>query len=103
MDHRVSHDLDLETARRVADKAWASYAERFEKYSPTIDWATERLANIGFSAGGFSLGGSIELLDGAIELTMDVPFIMRPFKKRAIEIIEREMKKWIGVAKAGDL
>lgn len=103
MDHRVPHDLDLETSRVVADKAWQSYSERFAKYSPTINWATERLANIGFTAKGITLNGSLELEEGAIVMNLEVPFLMRPFKKKAIEVIEREIRKWIDKAKAGAL
>ncbi len=103
MDHRVSHDLDFETAKRVTEKAFESYSKRFSDYSPSMDWQTDRKAKIGFKAKGVSLDGSIELHDGAIEMGLDVPFIFKPFKKRAIQIIEDEIEKWIAKAKAGEI
>ncbi len=103
MDHRVTHDLDFETAKRVAEKAFESYSQRFADYSPTMDWVTDKKAKIGFKAKGVSLDGSITLQDKAIEMGLDVPFLFKPFKKRAIQIIEDEIEKWIAKAKAGEI
>jgi hypothetical protein len=103
MDHRVSHDLDFETAKRVTNKAFESYSERFSNYSPTLDWVTEQKAKITFTAKGVSLDGNITLHEGAIEMGLDVPFIFKPFKKKAIQIIEDEIQKWIDKARAGEI
>lgn len=103
MKHSVPHDLDPETARRVAEKAWASYQQRFSEYSPTINWTSQQRAEVGFSAKGINLKGALELKPGEIELDLDVPFLLRPFKGKAISVIEEEIKKWIGVAKNGQL
>jgi Putative polyhydroxyalkanoic acid system protein (PHA_gran_rgn) len=103
MDHSVHHDLDLPTAKRVAEKAWASYSERFAKYSPTMRWVNERKASIAFKAKGIAVDGSLELGDGAISMSLEVPFLLRPFKQSAIEVIEREIRRWVDKAKNGDL
>jgi hypothetical protein len=103
MKHVVPHDLDPETARRVADRAWASYSERFAKYAPTIRWITPDLAEVGFSAKGIDLTGSIELRPREIAMELEVPFLLRIFKGRAIAIIEAEIRKWIAAAKAGQI
>lgn len=103
MKHEVPHDLDAETARKVADNAWESYSERFDKYDPSIDWETEQRARIGFNAKGISLKGTLELLPKSIAMDLEVPFLLRPFKKKAIDVIEAEIKKWIAKAKAGEI
>jgi hypothetical protein len=103
MDHRVTHDLDLETAKRVTDKAFESYSERFPNYKPTLEWVREKKAAITFSAKGIVLAGSIVLSEGAIDLGLDVPFLFRPFKKKAMEIVENEIENWIQKAKDGEL
>ena len=103
MDHSVPHDLDLPTAKRVTEKAWESYSERFAKYSPTMRWVNDRKATIGFKAKGISVDGSLELREGAIAMTLEVPFLLRPFKQTAIGVIESEIKKWVQKAKSGEI
>lgn len=103
MKHTIDHPLPIETARKVARKAFAAYAERFSKYNPTAQWETDDSAKIGFEAKGVKLGGVVELRDGAIDVDMDVPFIFKPFRSRAMEIIEGEIRKWIGKAESGEL
>ncbi|AKT37521.1 uncharacterized protein CMC5_016620 [Chondromyces crocatus] len=103
MKHVVNHDLDPETARRVTDKAFSSYKDRFADYNPTLNWSSEKRAEVGFSAKGIQLKGAFELSPGKIEMDLDVPFLLRPFKGKAIEVIDQEIKRWIGEAKAGRL
>jgi hypothetical protein len=103
MKHRVPHDLDPATARKVAEKAWESYSERFAKYKPTMAWVRENEARIGFRAKGISLSGVLELAEGAIDMDLEVPLLLRPFKKTAIDVIEQEIRKWVAKAKNGDL
>jgi hypothetical protein len=103
MRHAVAHDLDLPTARRAADKAWESYSSRFEKYNPTINWVNDHKAVVGFKAKGIKLAGELELKPNAIELELEVPFLLRPFRKRALEVIEEEILKWVGKARTGEL
>ena len=103
MKHRVSHTLSNELARKAADAAWSSYAERFEKYSPTATWTSERQALIQFKVKGISLKGSLELEDGAIAMELDVPLAFRLFKKKALEVVEREITTWVRKAEKGEL
>ncbi len=103
MKHEVPHDLDTALARRCVDKAFESYSTRFADYSPTMTWASDRVANVGFSAKGIKLKGSIEIMPRSIGLDLDVPFLLRVFKNRALEVIEREIRMWVGKAKAGEL
>lgn len=103
MKHEVPHDLELPVAKRCVDKAFESYSARFADYSPTMIWASDRVANVGFSAKGIKLKGSIEIMPRAIGLDLDVPFLLRVFKNRALEIIENEIRMWVGKAKAGEI
>jgi hypothetical protein len=103
MDHSVRHDLDLPTARRVTEKAWEAYSEKFAKYSPTMRWVNEHKASIGFKAKGIAVDGSLELREGAIAMSLEVPFLLRPFKNTAISVIENEIKKWVEKAKNGEI
>jgi len=59
--------------------------------------------DIAFSAKGIKLKGTLEILPKAIEMDLDVPFLLKPFKKKAISVIDEETKKWIAKAKAGEI
>jgi len=103
MKHIIDHDLGAETARKVADRAFAEYKARFPDYKPTADWVNERRADISFSAKGIHLKGNMEISEKTIELDLDVPFLLRPFKSKAIEVIDREVRVWINKAHQGQL
>lgn len=103
MKHVVPHDLGLDRAKQVAQKALDSYQERFSGYSPKADWVTESRAAISFSVKGMSLKGAVEVLERGFEMDLEVPFLLRPFKNTALGVIEDEIKKWIKKEKAGEL
>jgi hypothetical protein len=46
-----------------------------------------------------NLAGNLEVLDRAIDLDIDVPFLLRPFKSQALSVIEGEINDWIKKAK----
>lgn len=101
--HVIKHDLDLDLARKVADKAFETYAEKFKDYSPTATWVADTKSEIAFQAKGLKLNGDIELKPGAVELELDVPFLLRPFQRRAIQVIDEEIRGWIAKANAGEI
>lgn len=101
--HVIQHDLSPEMARKVTDKAFETYAQKFQSYSPTAEWVTESKSNIGFQAKGIKLNGSIELKPKAVELELTVPFLLRPFKDKAVQIIDTEIREWIAKAEDGQL
>lgn len=103
MKHRVPHDLGQDAARKATEAAWNAYSQRFAKYSPTCTWTTQNRADIGFTAKGIKLHGTIEVLPDGIDLDLDVPLLLRPFKGTAISVIDEEIKKWIGKSKNGEL
>lgn len=103
MKHRVAHDLGQEKARKVTEAAWKTYSQKFSKYAPTCTWKSDQRADIGFTSKGISLSGTIEVLDDGIDLELEVPFLLRPFKGKAIAVIEQEINHWIAKAKAGEV
>jgi hypothetical protein len=103
MEHLIAHRLDIPTAKKVTDRAFAEYKARFVQYDPTLRWVSDRRAEISFQAAGVALNGAMQIAENEIALELDVPFLLRPFKKKAIEIIDREVKRWIVEAEAGKL
>ena len=103
MKHEIPHDLDMKLAKNVAAHAFEEYARRFEDYAPKLEWADDRNAQIEFQIKGLRLQGKIGIRPGAIMLDLEVPFMLRIFKKRAIDVIDREVRAWIDKARAGKL
>ena len=103
MKHVISHDLDLPTAKRVAERAFAEYQHRYARFDPQFSWATDRKAKVAFQAKGLKLEGAMEVAEREITLDLDIPFLLRPFRGRALEIIDREVQIWLDRAKAGKL
>jgi hypothetical protein len=103
MKHAVPHDLGPERAKKVAESAISSYEKRFEKYQAKARWVSPTRADISFKVKGISLTGTLEVLPKAIEMDLDVPFLLRPFKGTAIGVIEEEINTWLAKAKAGEL
>ena len=103
MKHQIAHDLDDSVAKEVAVRAFESYQKRFADYHPKLNWEGDKDAAIEFSVKGLKLHGTIGIRPRAIELDLDVPFVFRLFKSKAIDVIEREVKNWIGKAKRGEL
>ncbi len=103
MKHSVSHDLGQEKAKQVAEAAFKSYSERYSQYSPTYNWVSDNKAQLSFSVKGMKLNGVAEVHPNSIDMDLDVPFVLRPFKGKALDIIEKEIKSWIVKAKDGAL
>lgn len=103
MKHTVPHDLEPDKARLVTDKALHAYKERFAEFNPEVRWQGDDRAEVEFKAKGVTMKGTFELRPGQIAMDMDVPFVFKLFQKKAIEVVEREIKEWIGRAKRGEL
>lgn len=103
MKHQIPHDLDVTVAKQVAVRAFEAYQKKFADYSPKIQWVGDRDARIEFRVKGLKLEGSIGIQPRAIELELDVPFVFRLFKNKAVGVIEREVRTWIDKAKRGEL
>jgi len=101
MKHSVPHDLGQERAKKVTEQALSTYAQKFAKYSPKTTWVSPSRAQISFSVKGMNLSGSVEVRDKAIDLDLDVPFLLKPFQGQAISVIEGEIREWLSKEKAG--
>ena len=103
MKHAVPHDLGQERAKKVTEAAFESYKKKLAKYNPTTRWVSERRAEIAFAVKGITLKGALEVGEKSVDMELDVPFLLRPFKGKALSIIEGEIREWMAKAKAGDL
>lgn len=103
MKHVVTHGLGFDKAKKVADHAMDAYKQRFPQYNPNARWVDDKRADITFSVKGVSLHGSLEVNERDIEMELDVPFLLRPFKGKALSVIEDEIKVWVAKAKAGEV
>jgi hypothetical protein len=103
MKHYIAHSLDLPLAKKATVKAFEGYKKRFTDYNPTEKWTSETRCEIGFSAKGIKLSGTIELEPKRIALELEVPFLLKMFQSKAISIIEEEINEWVVRAKNGEL
>jgi len=103
MKHVVHHGLGKAKAKEVAEHALSAYKERFAKYEPHANWEGADKANITFNVKGMKLKGALLVDEQDIEMELDVPFVLRPFKGKALGVIEEEIKKWVAKAKAGEI
>jgi hypothetical protein len=101
MQHTIEHDLGENRAKQVALAAWESYRKRFDKYRPSLEWKDDTVAQIAFSAKGIRVEVTIRINPKTIVVEPLVPLLLRPFKKRAISVVEREVADWIAKAKQG--
>ena len=100
MQHTIEHDLGQDRAKEVALAAWEDYSKRFDKYHPSLEWRDENVAHVGFSAKGIRVEAIITINPTSIGVELSaVPLLLRPFKKRAISVVEREVADWIAKAK----
>ena len=91
----VPHKLDDAGARLAVEKAFDHYRSRYAAYKPRLKWLDAERAEIGFSAKGVSLQGTIALHPGKIVMDAKVPLLLKPFTKKAVAAIESEMHKWL--------
>ena len=103
MKHSVKHDLSPDMAKKVLAKALESYNERFAEYSPRTTWTSETHVDVKFKAKGINIEGGIDLEPSQISFDLEVPFLLRPFKSQALDLIESQIRKWTDKAKRGEL
>jgi hypothetical protein len=103
MKHSVPHSLGKENAKKAALAALAAYAERYAQYKPTATWTTDDRADVSFTAKGITLHGVLEVRESTIDMDLDIPFLLRPFKDKALGAVEREIARWVDKTKRGEL
>ena len=103
MKHTVPHDLPFELAKKAADNALQAYRTRFPEFDPQVTWRDERTAHVAFKAKGMSISGVFEIMGDCVAMDMEVPLLLRPFKSKALDVIEGQIREWIDKAKRGEL
>jgi len=103
MEHIVVHDVGRELAKKATVAAMDHYAKKYAQYAPKMMWIRDYTADVGVHIKGISLDGKIEVREREIWMSLDIPFIFRPFRARALAIIDREIASWVARAKAGEL
>ena len=101
--HEIPHDLDFDLAKLAAEKAAEAYGQRFAEYDYKATWVRNDKVELGFTVMGKRLEGAMVVKARKLELDLDVPLVFRPFKGKALEIIEREARIWLAKAKNGEL
>ncbi len=102
MKHSVFHQLGADAARQVARRAVDSYVLRYAHLGAAARWTDSDHCKIAFRVHGISLSGLVALLPHEISLELDVPWVLRIFASRAIEVIDHEARSWIARADAVD-
>jgi hypothetical protein len=92
----VPHKLDDAQAHAAVEKAFDHYRSKYASYKPKLRWLDEHRAEISFTAKGVTLSGTVVLAPGQIVMDAKVPFLLKPFTKKAVAAIESEMHKWLG-------
>ncbi len=103
MKHLVSHSLSIDVAKRVTERAFSSYRQRYEKHELRLRWLNETQARVSFSAKGIKLSGTFEITPAGFAFDLKVPLLLRLFQRRAVAAIEREVRFWTQRAQAGEL
>lgn len=103
MKHEIHHGLEPDLAKKAIDEAMKAYSARFADYNPSFRWVSDTKGQLGFKAKGVSVDGEIEIAGSKILVDLDVPFLLRIFKGKAIDVIDREVKKWVEKARNGEI
>ncbi len=85
------------------EKAYGSYKERLADYKPNLTWVDDTKAKIGFHVLGKNIEVFLTVTERTVEMNGDLPFLFRPFQKKIVSVVGREVEKWIEKAKAGEL
>jgi hypothetical protein len=104
MQHIIKHDLSPELAKKAAEKAAEHYIAKWEKYDAKTTWRSDNHAEVSFRVKGVNVVATIDMQPGQAVIDMQkVPFLLRPFKNMALDVVQKAMEKWIAKAKAGEL
>lgn len=103
MKHTIPHDLSPELAKTATERAFEAYKAKLPEYDPRVVWTSANEAKVSFKVKGVGLDGGVRLRPNEIELELDVPFIFKIFQKKAMDVIEREVREWLVKAKNGQL
>ena len=98
--HSIPHDLPVEKAKQVIEKAAEEYCRKFKAYSPKTSWSSDNKMAIKASAFGFPIIAELTLKEESIDIAMAIPLAFKSFKGVAIKMIDQEVNRWIEEAKS---
>ncbi|HEX7645521.1 MAG TPA: polyhydroxyalkanoic acid system family protein [Burkholderiaceae bacterium] len=98
MKQAIAHHLSKDEALSVAIDAFHSYEKKYAEYQPRLRWMTRYEAEVSFAIKGMKLKGSIAIDAHKIWLGMDIPFLLLPFKRLALDVIHAEITGWLRLA-----
>ena len=97
----IPHDLDKAKAKKVIDKAVEAYADDAAQYSPDFKWINDSTAKLTLTVMRKQITADITLNDKDVTLDVTVPPAFKIFEKKALSLVDEEVKKWLKKAKAG--
>ena len=104
MQHIIEHDLSPELAKKAAEKAADYYTQKWEKYDAKATWTSDTHVDITFNVKGVNVAATVDMQPGRAVIDMQkVPILLRPFKNKALDAVQRTLEKWIAKAKNGEL
>lgn len=104
MKHVIAHALEDRTrARSVVAMALESYKERLTQYKPTLTWESEDHVRVEFEVLSRKLTATVTVDDQNLAFESSLPLLLRPFEGKAIEVVEREVSRWLDKARAGEI
>ena len=101
--HDIRHGLDESLAQAVARKAVEAYAQQFSGFDFRHRWVDDSRVELGFTVTGKRLEGSLSVLPEVLRFELEVPFLLKMFTGKAVDIVEKEAQVWIKKARNGEL
>lgn len=104
-NHTITTGLDIDTAKKAIDKAFAAQKEQFPQYKPEFSWADTLVGQFSFKpTASMEITGKLTVFEENITLSFDkLPFLANMFKGTAIKMVEKEVQVWVEKAKNGQL
>ena len=80
------HSLSIEETRKRLDSLLAQFSA---KYGFNLDWENDSRAKVS----GSGVKGFTQLSDGNVQISLDLPLLLSPLKKKIQEGITAELQK----------
>lgn len=93
--HEVTHGLNLEQAKEVANLALDHYVKRYGERGLVASWASDTRADVSVSVKGADVHATVDVLPSVLRIEATVPLLLRAFKSIAVAKIDSEVKRWI--------
>jgi hypothetical protein len=93
--HAIPYPLGSSAARDRIEQAFEHYRVRFAALDPTLTWETVEEGRVDVTLFGRRVVVRVAVGPQAIELEAEVPVWLRPFQARAVEVLEREARRWL--------